>query len=84
MQDNLLQQYRGIRETISANVDTIGRLLEQANKLRMLAETIQDGTVKLSVEKEAASLQNLIEKLIVQTQELFEKYEEFVRKAFPQ
>jgi len=84
VQEVLLQQYQGIRETISANVKTIGKMVDQAKGLQKLAETMQEGDIKTSVEQQVKNIQNLIDQLIIQTQDLFDKYEDFVRKAFPQ
>ena len=83
-QEVLLQQYQGIRETILANVKTIGKMVDQAKGLQKIAETIQEGDIKTSVEQQVKNIQNLIDQLIIQTQDFFDKYEDFVRKAFPQ
>jgi hypothetical protein len=82
MKENLLVQYGSIRETIRSNVQTIGRLIEQAKKLKQLAEQIADNELKASMEEEVRNIDETIASLVQQTERLFDKYEEFVRLAF--
>lgn len=71
-----------MRETIRANVQTIGRLIEQAKKLKQLAEQIADAPLKASMEEEVRNIDETIAALVQHTDRLFDKYEEFVKLAF--
>lgn len=75
-------QYGTIRETIRSNVQTIGRLIEQAKRLKELAEQISDAGLKASVAEEVRNVEETIASLVSQTDRLFDKYEEFVKTAF--
>ena len=82
MKKKLLAQYEAIRVTIKNNIETIGNLIEQANKLKELIEGISNETIKDSLEKEVIAIENTIKKLIEQTDNLFDKYNEFAKTIF--
>ena len=82
MKDALIEQYQAIRSTIRANVQTIGRLLEQAEMLKTVVAGIADTEAKLNLEKQIAEIETTISSLIHQTDELFDLYQQFVEKVF--
>lgn len=82
MKDAILQQYTAIRDTIRANVDTIGRLLRQADSLKKIAGDIEDVKIKTTLEKQIKDIELTISTLISQTDELFEQYNRFVESIF--
>jgi hypothetical protein len=82
MKDDLLEQYKSIRITIKANVQTIGRLIEQAEGLKKFAGGVQEPTVKAELDKQVCNLTNTINQLIAQTDDLFDKYSSFVEGVF--
>jgi hypothetical protein len=82
MKDAILQQYTAIRETIKANVDTIGRLLKQADSLKRIAGTLPDEKTRTDLEKQITQIEATITTLISQTDDLFEQYNKFVETVF--
>ena len=82
MQNDLLVQYGAIRETIRTNIDTIGRLLSQAENLKNIVDNVNDSDIKDSLQNEVEKIQNTVGELIVQTDRLFDKYSEFVKSVF--
>lgn len=86
MKSELKQQYEAIRSTILTNVRTIGNLVDQSNKLKELVEKIKDDNgnsdIKTSLETEIKNIEGSIEKLVSQTETLFDKYSEFVDTVF--
>ena len=81
MKDNLLIQYGAIRETISSNIETIGKLVRQAENLKGIIEKINGSTssdIKISLENQITEIEGTIQNLIEQTSKLFDKYNEFV------
>lgn len=82
MKDAILQQYQGIKDTISSNVKTIRQLIRQAESLKEIAATIGDPATKADMEKHIAEVGTTITILIHQTDELFDQYQKFVEKVF--
>lgn len=82
MKDNLLIQYGAIRQTIKTNVQTIGQLLKQAENLKKIVGDIEDPATKASLEQEVKKMEDTVGTLIVQTDELFDKYNAFVETVF--
>lgn len=82
MKNDLLIQYGAIRQTIKTNVQTIGQLIQQAENLKKIIESITDAPTKASLEQEVKKLQDTIGTLINQTDELFDKYDQFVDTVF--
>lgn len=87
MKKELLAQFKDIKDTLSNNVDTIGRLINQAKSLSELAEKL-DGTSQTEIEtkqklqEEVDNIQVTIANLIKQTQMLFELYDKFAEELF--
>lgn len=82
MKDDLLIQYGAIRETIKNNVDTIVKLFEQAASLKKIVETVTDTETKNSLGEEVNKIEETIRSLVVQTNDLFDKYNKFVEGVF--
>lgn len=82
MKTDLLIQYGAIRQTIKTNVQTIGKLLEQAENLKKLVAAISDQATKDSLSSEVKKIEDSVGNLILQTDELFDKYEQFVESVF--
>jgi hypothetical protein len=83
MSSDLLKQYKIIRDAIRGNVETIGKLINQAEELHKTISSIDDEQLELK-EKLVEGLQNirnLIESLITQTDELFDEYNKFIQKV---
>lgn len=87
MKPQLLEQFKAIRETLTNNVDTIGRLISQAQTLSQLAEQIPgtnqaDKSAKSKLQEEVKRIQESIASLIDQTKRLFELYDRFAEDLF--
>lgn len=82
MKNDLLVQYGAIRETIKTNVETIGRLFRQAESLKKIVESVAEGQSKQDLSSEITRIEETIGNLIVQTNSLFDKYNEFVEAVF--
>lgn len=82
MKNDLLIQYGAMRETIKANVDTISRLFKQADSLKRIIETVTDTAAKQTLSQEVLKIDETVGRLIVQTNDLFDKYEKFVETVF--
>lgn len=82
MREELIQQYASIRETIRANIQTIGKLIEQADGLKQVVDKISEPEVKVSLEHEIKNIEETITLLIQQTDRLFDSYNAFVKKVF--
>ncbi len=82
MKNDLLIQYGAIRQTLKTNVQTIGKLIEQAESLKKMVETVADPKMKLSLEQEVKKVEDTIATLVFQTNDLFDKYDQFVDTVF--
>jgi len=83
MREELIAQYGGIRETIRTNIQTIGKLIQQAEALKGLVNRLTNDTeIKNSLEKEIEEIEGTIKSLITQTDRLFDSYNSFVAKVF--
>lgn len=78
----LSEQYKSIHETIRANAQTIGSLIQQAERLKKLADKLTDERVKASMTQHVAEIESTIQLLIQQSDDLFEKYNQFVEQLF--
>jgi|WetSurMetagenome_2_1015567.scaffolds.fasta_scaffold216973_2 hypothetical protein len=85
MREELFAQYGAIRETIRTNIQTIGKLIQQAQSLKEIVAKITDNLqVKTDLEGEINQIEQTIANLIQQTDRLFDSYNEFVKKVFEQ
>ena len=82
MKNDLLVQYGAIRETIRTNVETIGKLIRQAESLKIIVESVAEPKTKQDLSNEISKIEETIGNLIVQTNNLFDKYNEFVEAVF--
>ncbi|MFA5133673.1 MAG: hypothetical protein WC459_02615 [Patescibacteria group bacterium] len=84
MQNQLLIQYGAIRAMIGSNVETIKKLIDQAENLKKIVEGLGTGNeeIKRNINEEIAKIENTIGDLITQTENLFDKYNEFVKDVF--
>lgn len=89
MKNELLIQYGSIRTTIQTNLETIGKLIQQAEELKKIVEKLNgstDGTgettVKESLKAQIDDIENTIASLIKQTGDLFDMYNKFVEQVF--
>lgn len=87
MKPHFLEQFKAIQNTLTNNVDTIGRLIQQAQTLSQLAEKIpgtnpaeQKGREEL--QHEVQQIQESIGILVEQTKHLFELYDKFAEDLF--
>lgn len=82
MRNDLLVQYGAMRETIKSNVEIIRKLLTQAESLKKIIENLGDAAAKETLKKEVDNIEDSISDLIDKTDQLFDKYEEFVKTVF--
>lgn len=82
MRDKLLVQYGAIRETMRTNIETIGRLIKQAEALKEIVSKVTDDQIKESLSDELGEIEGTIRTLLDQTDRLFDKYDEFVKTLF--
>jgi len=69
---------------IGSNVETIKKLIDQAENLKKIVEGLGTGNeeIKRNINEEIAKIENTIGDLITQTENLFDKYNEFVKDVF--
>lgn len=77
------QGYRNIRELIKKNVDTIIVLVDQAQNLEKIVNSINETgetekELKTKLEAQIQKLRDTISNLVNQTDELFKSYDEMV------
>ncbi len=87
MKPQLLDQFKAIKDTLMSNVDTIGRLIQQAQTLSTLAEQIPgtntaERAAKEKLQEEVKNINASIATLIEQTKHLFELYDKFAEDLF--
>lgn len=85
MKAHLIKQYESIRNAIGKNVETIKAMLEQADSLSVLAESLSDetaGQTKKDLEDQISKMHKSIGLLIDQTTELFKLYDRFADELF--
>jgi len=78
----LLQQFKNIKTSLTNNVDTIGLLIKQAESLSAIAEKLSgakpvEKILKKQLEKEVKNIRETIAKLIKETNNLFDLYYKF-------
>jgi flagellar basal body-associated protein FliL len=85
MKANIQNNYKNIRELIKSNVDTIVVLVEQAQGLEKIVDSISgseaDKELKQKLEKQLDDLRSTIAQLVSQTEDLFRSYDEMVESA---
>jgi hypothetical protein len=64
-------KYDEVRKSIDENVRTIGYLIQQTNDLKATLQTMEDGDVKRKLIEQTTTHTDTINKLIVDTTELF-------------
>lgn len=81
MQTELQKHYQQIQEAIKSNIGTIKVLIEQADTLQKLVESISaaDQTQKDKLQNEIISINTSISTLISNTESLFKLYDEFIK-----
>lgn len=89
MRTELINQFNSIRQTLSTNVETIGKLITQAKALSEIAENLNgassvDDNTKERLTNEIDSIRVSIKNLIEQTNTLFDLYEKFAESIFNQ
>jgi hypothetical protein len=86
MKSNIQQNYNNIRELIKSNVTTIITLVEQAQGLEKIVNSIGDNEtekpLKEKLEQQLDDLRKTIATLVSQTEELFKSYDEMVENSF--
>lgn len=85
MKPNIQVNYQNIRNLIKSNVDTIVTLVEQAQNLEKIVNSISDSEtekeLKQKLETQISSLRSTIAQLVDQTESLFESYDEMVETS---
>lgn len=86
MKDTLIEQYKHIRLVIGNNVDTIKNLFEQSKQLTTLVEQLSNSEANEELKNQLSDLNTKIlfsiKNLISQTDQLFDKYDEFAKSIF--
>lgn len=84
MKNELLIQYGAIRNTIEANLQTIGQLINQAENLKKIVEKMNgtNGETVEDLKNQIEEIEDTIARLIKQTGDLFQKYNQFVEQVF--
>jgi hypothetical protein len=85
MKPSIQDNYQNIRNLIKGNVDTIITLVEQAQGLEKIVNSISDSEtekeLKQKLENQLSELRSTIAKLVSQTEDLFESYDEMVEST---
>jgi ABC-type transporter Mla subunit MlaD len=85
MKPNIQVNYQNIRNLIKNNVDTIITLVEQAQSLEKIVNSISDSEtekdLKQKLEQQISSLRETIAQLVNQTEDLFKSYDEMVESS---
>jgi uncharacterized protein Yka (UPF0111/DUF47 family) len=87
MHSNFSRQYKHIRRAIDQNFDLIKQLVEQANGLTQIIESLSeqgdsiDPKIKTNLENQVQLLNKAINELIKQTGDLFVEYDDFAKKV---
>lgn len=85
MKPDIQDSYQNIRNLIKGNVDTIITLVGQAQNLERIVDSISDAetekVLKEKLEQQISDLRGTIAKLVTQTEELFESYDEMVHSS---
>lgn len=85
MKNDLLKQYKNIRDTISQSLATLKLLITQANNLTNIAEKItgpDQSTVRDELNREIGSIEASITSLTSQIGKLFELYDKLAEELF--
>ena len=86
MKPNIQDNYQNIRNLIKSNVDTIVTLVQQAQGLEKIVNSISDNEtekdLKCKLEQQINDLRATIAKLVSQTEDLFASYDEMVESSF--
>ncbi len=64
-------KYDEVKKSIDENVRTIGSLIQQTNELRSAIQSLDDSETKQKLEGHTSQLTDTINKLIVDTTDLF-------------
>ena len=85
MKPSIQDNYQNIRNLIKSNVDTIITLVEQAQNLEKIVNSISDSEtekdLKQRLEQQINSLRVTIAQLVDQTEDLFKSYDEMVESS---
>lgn len=85
MKPSVQNNFKNIRELIKSNVDTIVVLVEQAQGLEAIvnsiSETQSDKVLKDKLEQQLDDLRKTIAQLVSQTEDLFSSYDDMVETA---
>lgn len=85
MKPNIQDNYQTIRNLIKNNVDTIITLVEQAQSLEKIVNSISDNDtekeLKNRLETQISDLRSTIAQLVSQTEDLFTSYDEMVEST---
>lgn len=82
MQTELQNHYKQIRTSINSNIATIRTLIDQADSLQKIVESISDSDQqenKAKLQKEISNINSSISTLIENTESLFKVYDEFIQ-----
>lgn len=85
MKANIQDSYKNIRELIKNNVDTIVILVQQAQGLEKIVNSISDSEtekeLKQKLETQLDDIRATIARLVEQTEALFRSYDEMVESS---
>lgn len=85
MKNGFQDNYQNIRNLIKNNVDTIIKLVEQAQGLEKIVNSISDNApekeLKQKLEQQISDIRATIAQLVSQTEDLFKSYDEMVEAS---
>lgn len=85
MQNELQKHYKQIQEAIKSNISTIQTLIEQADSLQKIVESItpnsadSDSGKTKELQEEIKNINSSISTLIMNTESLFKLYNDFIQ-----
>ena len=71
--------YEHMKTLILTNLDTISKLVDDAEEMRQSVTTTKDETLKQTLLTQVDKMEESIEQLIKQTKDLFESYKKIVQ-----
>jgi len=86
MKKNFKDQFDNLKEILKSNIDTISALIKQSNQLSEVIATLENQkdceSIKRNLNVVRSEIAASIDKLIDQTRQLFETYDELIEEVF--
>jgi ABC-type transporter Mla subunit MlaD len=80
MQKELIRQYEKIKDTILSNHKAIGRLIDQAEMLDRLIDSMDEGQLRSDLKTHLEGILAAVSDLMDQTYNLFQDYNKFAKQ----